>query len=144
MSEATQEVTATAVADRARVARGRSPAGLSHIKAAARNRHVWFAVIFLIYVIDSADRFIVGAVVPSVKEEFGLSDANVGLMTGMLHIGLGLLAVPTGMLVDRFSRKYTIVIMTALWSAATWATGLAKSDNGLLLSRLAVGAGEAG
>ena len=144
MSEATQEVTATAVADRARVARGRSPAGLSHIKAAARNRHVWFAVIFLIYVIDSADRFIVGAVVPSVKEEFGLSDANVGLMTGMLHIGLGLLAVPTGMLVDRFSRKYTIVIMTALWSAATWATGLAKSYNGLLLSRLAVGAGEAG
>jgi MFS family permease len=109
-----------------------------------RNRNFWFAVIFLILAVDHADRFLVSAVVPSVKEEFGLSDAGVGLMSGMLHIGLGLLALPAGMLVDRFSRKYMIFIMTTIWSAATWTTGLAKGYGGLLVSRLAVGAGEAG
>ncbi|MEN6497572.1 MAG: MFS transporter [Thermoguttaceae bacterium] len=109
-----------------------------------RNVHFWFAVIFLIYTVDWADRSLVSAVLPSVKEEFGLSDAKAGLMSGTLFVGLGLLALPTGMLVDRFSRKYMIVIMTSIWSAATWATGLASSYTGLLLSRLGVGAGEAG
>ena len=85
-------------------------------ESAVRNRNFWFAVIFLIFAVDHADRFLVSAVVPSVKEEFGLSDAGVGLMSGMLHIGLGLLALPAGMLVDRFSRKYMIVIMTTIWT----------------------------
>jgi MFS family permease len=106
--------------------------------------HFWFTVIFLIYVLDSADRFLIGAVVQSVKEEFALSDAQVGLMSGMFYIGLGLLAVPAGILVDRFSRKYMIVVMTSIWSIATWTSGLARSYPGLLASRLAVGAGEAG
>ena len=104
----------------------------------------WFTVIFLIYAVDWADRSLISAVLPSIKEEFGLSDAKVGMMSGFLFIGLGLLAVPTGLLVDRFSRKYMIVIMTSVWSAAIWSMGMATSFAGLAISRLGVGAGEAG
>lgn len=115
-----------------------------HVKMSALKTNFWFTVIFLIYAVDWADRTMVTALIPSVKEEFGLTDAQVGMMPGLLYIGLGLLAVPSGILVDRFSRKYMIVIMTTLWSAATWATSLTNSFLGLVLSRLGVGAGEAG
>jgi MFS family permease len=126
------------------VAEAPAASGVSTVRASASNRHFWFAVIFLIYAIDWADRSMIGAILPSMKLEFGLSDAKTGLISGFLFIGLGLLAVPTGVLVDRFSRKYMIAIMTAAWSLATWAMGLAHSFAGVAAARLVVGAGEAG
>ena len=125
-----------------------APAGVadlaSTVHSPVRSKAFWFTVIFLIYAIDWADRSLISSVLPSIKEEFGLTDAKAGLMSGFLFIGLGLLAVPTGVLVDRFSRKYMIVIMTAAWSIAVWAMGRATSFAGLATARLAVGAGEAG
>jgi MFS transporter, Spinster family, sphingosine-1-phosphate transporter len=106
--------------------------------------HRWFAVIWLIYLIDYADRFAVSAVLPAIQQEFSLDDAQLGLMSGSLFLGLAMLAVPCGLAVDRFSRKYMITIMTLVWSLATWSTGLAKSFGDLVAARILVGAGEAG
>jgi len=106
--------------------------------------HAWFGVIWVIYLIDFADRFALSAVLPAIEKEFALNDAQLGLLSGSLHLGLALLAVPCGIAVDRFSRKYMIVLMTAIWSLATWGTGMAKSYGGLVLARVMVGAGEAG
>ena len=89
--------------------------------------HGWFAVIWLIYLIDYADRFAISAVLPAIKREFALTDTQLGLMSGSLFLGLAILAVPCGLAVDRFSRKYMITMMTLVWSVATWSTGLAKS-----------------
>ena len=107
-------------------------------------KHGWFAVIWVIYLIDCADRFAISAVLPAIKEEFALSDTQLGLMSGILFLGLAVLAVPCGLAVDRFSRKYMITLMTLVWSVATWSTGLAQSYGGLLAARVLVGAGEAG
>jgi MFS family permease len=107
-------------------------------------KHGWFAVIWVIYLIDCADRFAISAVLPAIKEEFVLSDTQLGLMSGILFLGLAVLAVPCGLAVDRFSRKYMITLMTLVWSVATWSTGLAQSYGGLLAARVLVGAGEAG
>jgi len=107
-------------------------------------RHGWFAVIWVIYLIDYADRFAISAVLPAIQAEFALSDAQLGLMSGSLFLGLAIFAVPCGVAVDRFSRKYMIVLMTLVWSLATWSTGMAKSYAGLVAARVLVGAGEAG
>ena len=106
--------------------------------------HGWFSVIWIIYLIDYADRFAISAVLPAIQQEFALNDAQLGLMSGSLFLGLAMLAVPCGLAVDRFSRKYMISIMTLVWSVATWSTGLAKSFTGLIVARIFVGAGEAG
>lgn len=106
--------------------------------------HGWFTVIWFIYLIDWADRFAVSAVLPAIQQEFSLSDAQLGLMSGSLFLGLAVLAVPCGFAVDRFSRKYMITLMTLVWSVATWTTGLARSYVELVLARIMVGAGEAG
>ncbi len=98
----------------------------------------------MIYLIDYADRFAISAVLPAIQKEFSLNDAQLGLMSGSLFLGLAVLAVPSGLAVDRFSRKYMISIMTLVWSLATWATGMARSFGGIVLARIFVGAGEAG
>ena len=116
---------------------------IDEVRPTART-HAWFSVIWMIYLIDYADRFAISAVLPSIAQEFALDDAQLGLVSGSLFLGLALLAVPCGLAVDRYSRKYMITLMTLVWSAATWATGMAKSFNGLVAARILVGAGEAG
>lgn len=106
--------------------------------------HSWFSVIWMIYLIDYADRFAISAVLPSIQKEFSLNDMQLGLMSSSLFLGLAILAVPCGLAVDRFSRKYMITIMTLVWSLATWGTGMARSFGGIVLARIFVGAGEAG
>lgn len=106
--------------------------------------HSWFAVLWLIYLIDYADRFAISAVLPAIQSEFSLNDAQLGLMSGSLYLGLAICAVPCGLAVDRFSRKYMITAMTLVWSVATWSTGMVKSFGGLIIARIFVGTGEAG
>jgi len=106
--------------------------------------HFWFGVITLIYAFDFADRFLVSAILPFLKTEFRLSDAQSGWLGGIVYLGLALFAIPSGALVDRWSRKGMITIMTTLWSLATWSAGFARSFPVLLAARLTVGVGEAG
>src|SRR5208282_3768196 len=44
---------------------------------------------------------------------------------------------------DRVTRKYLLAIGVAIWSLATFATGLAESYGGMLLARSVLGIGEA-
>ena len=45
----------------------------------------------MIYLIDYADRFAISAVLPSIAQEFALDDAQLGLVSGSLFLGLALL-----------------------------------------------------
>jgi MFS family permease len=117
----------------------------AHPAAVSRARtHMWFGLITVIYLFDIADRNVVAAALPAIQKEFALSDGAAGLLGSSLYLTLGLFVVPAGFLVDRWSRKYMIAIMSTLWSVATMATGLASSYASLLISRLFVGLGEAG
>jgi MFS family permease len=104
----------------------------------------WFAVITLIYLLDYADRYILALVLPAIKQEYSLNDASAGLLGGILYIPFALLALPCGILVDKWSRRYMISIVVAVWSTATWFTGKATSYSQLLAARFFVGVGEAG
>ena len=82
----------------------------------ALKTNFWFTVIFLIYLTDWADRSMIAAVMPSIKREFKLTDAQTGILPGLLYAGLGLCPCPRAFWFNRFSRKYMITIMTAIWT----------------------------
>ncbi len=117
---------------------------MASTEATSTQPHRWFTVIWLIYLIDYADRFAISVVLTPIQQEFGLSDSQLGLLSGALFFGLAVLAIPSGMAIDRFSRKYMISLMTTVWSLATYVTGIVTTYSGLLLARVFVGAGEAG
>lgn len=99
----------------------------------------------LTFFLSYADRQVFGVVLTPIKQEFGLSDTELGLMSG-LAFGLfySILSLPLARLADRTSRKWVLTVCLALWSGATMAGGAATSALHLLLARMGVGVGEAG
>jgi MFS family permease len=106
--------------------------------------NLWFVTLWLMMLFDYMDRSAVNAVLPMLKKEFLLTDAQLGTISSIVGLSIAVLALPTAILVDRWSRRKMISIMVALWSVATFLTGLANNYAHLIMARLGVGTGEAG
>lgn len=102
------------------------------------------AVLSYFYVLSFMDRYVLTMLVEPIQQDLRLNDFEMGLILGpAFGLVLGLCAVPLGWAADRWSRRNIIACAVGLWSLATMACGLANSFVGLLLARVAVGAGEA-
>jgi len=101
-------------------------------------------VLALINLLNYLDRFVVSALVESLKHsELALSDTQAGLlMTGFVLVYM--LASPVfGVLGDRGARPRLVALGVMIWSLATALAGFAHSFASLFLARAAVGVGEA-
>src|SRR5256885_1236849 len=83
-----------------------------------------FSVLFLVHVLNLADRYLLPAVLPKVRHEFGLTASQAGLLGTSYIVVYALTAVPLGVLADRVMRKKVIAVCVAVWSAATFLSGL--------------------
>lgn len=92
--------------------------------------------------VDQADRYLLSAVFPLLKDDFGLSDGQLGSLSAAFLLVATLGSVPFGILVDRTVRTRVAAWGAALWSVAMLATGLATSYAGLFLSRMGLGVAE--
>jgi MFS family permease len=108
-------------------------------------RYAWivFALTFGLLVSDYMSRQVLNAVFPLLKHEWALSDARLGLLSGIVALMVGLLTFPLSLLADRFGRIRSLVIMATVWSLATLACGLARDYPQMLAARFFVGVGEA-
>ena len=122
--------------------RGNEPRG-SEPKTGSRSTLV-FILVFLLYLFDYIDRQVVAALFPYLKADLGLTDTQTGLLVSAVYWSIVAFAFPASILVDRWSRKYSIGIMVALWSLATGAAAFVKTFPSLLLTRFGVGVGESG
>ncbi|MBB4659612.1 spinster family MFS transporter [Parvularcula dongshanensis] len=114
-------------------------------RASNRTRAWVLAVLVIVYTFNFIDRQIVGILAVPIKAELGLSDTQIGLMSGLAFaLFYTLLGVPIAMLADRKSRVVIMTVALTVWSAMTAACGLAQSFGQLFLARLGVGVGEAG
>lgn len=89
------------------------------------------------------DRYVLPGVQPLVQKEFGVNDAQMGLLTTAFFFTYMIAAPLTGWLGDRFPRRPLIVAGALLWSAATLMTATVHSYQTLLLRHALVGIGEA-
>ena len=103
------------------------------------------AVLTLTYTFNHVDRQILVILLEPIKAEFGLSDGQVGWLTGLSFAAFyATLGIPVAMWADRGNRRNIISLALALWSAMTALSGLAQNFWHLLLARMGVGVGEAG
>jgi len=101
------------------------------------------AVLALINFVNFAARLVFVPLIPMLRTQLNISDEQLGSLHTLLFIVLALGSIPSGFLADRFSRKAIIATGILVWSAATFAGGLATSFTALLLARSLVGFGEA-
>lgn len=110
-----------------------------------RHRGYALFMLMLVFMFSHIDRSIVGILAEPIKQEFGLSDTALGVLTGfafaMFYATLG---IPLALLADRSNRRNIIAIAIAFWSAMTAVSGFATSYAQLVLARVGVAIGEAG
>lgn len=123
------------------------PAAAPAQVAKASAAYVWYVVgvCFVVYTVNFVDRQIMAILLSPIKQELGLKDVHLGLLSGTAFgIFYATLGIPIGRLADRYSRKNVMVVSIALWSVMTALCGTARSFAGLLAFRVGVGVGEAG
>jgi MFS family permease len=99
-----------------------------------------FGVNFLNYI----DRYVIAAVAPLIQKDFRLDDTALGIIGSMFMVAYMLASPFTGVIGDRWPRRFLVSASVLLWSLATVLSGLAMSYHHLLLARSVIGVGEAG
>jgi MFS family permease len=89
------------------------------------------------------DRFITAPVLPLIIADLALSDAQAGSLQTVFILVYSLVCPVSGWLGDRWKRVHVAAAGVAVWSLATFASGLAASFAWLALARAVVGIGEA-
>ncbi|MCL4798087.1 MAG: MFS transporter [Burkholderiales bacterium] len=108
-------------------------------------RRLTLALLLVVFTLNFTDRQIVAILSEPIKREFGLSDAQVGLLYGFAFaVVYSIVGIPIARWADRADRARIINASLALFSLMTVACGLAGSYWQLLLARIGVGVGEGG
>ncbi|MDG1683073.1 MAG: MFS transporter [Luminiphilus sp.] len=114
---------------------------------AESTRYRWTVLVMLtlVYTFNFIDRQILVILQEPIKADLGLSDAQLGLLTGfsfaLVYVTAG---IPIAWLADRANRRNIIATSLAFWSLMTAMSGLVQNYGQLLVARLGVGVGEAG
>jgi MFS family permease len=108
-------------------------------------RQFVLAVLLAGYVLNSLDRSILTLLLEPIRLEFGVSDTELGLLSGLAFaLFYSALAIPVAALADRWSRRNVLILSVMLWTTMTALCGLAGSFVALVLARILVAVGEAG
>ncbi len=102
-------------------------------------------LLVVVYTFNFIDRQILVILQESIKQEMGLSDGQLGLLSGftfaIFYVTLGL---PIARIADRGVRRNVIAWSVGFWSLMTALAGLVRSFPQLVAVRIGVGIGEAG
>lgn len=97
-----------------------------------------------INLLNYLDRYVIAGVLPLVQAEFQRSDTQMGVVSSSFLLVYSIASPFTGLLGDRFPRKWFVAGGVLIWSLATIWSGRAQSFPELLAARALIGVGEAG
>ena len=105
----------------------------------------WYTVFMLSIVVMLAqiDKNIISLMVQPMKRDLGLSDTEVGLLTGIaFSFTYAVVGPPVSRIADRGFRKTVVASSLTIWSFATSMCGLAQTFWQLFLGRAVIGGAE--
>ena len=93
----------------------------------------------------SVDRLALGLVAQNVKIDFHLTDAQVGILSGIAFaVFYSIFGIPLGRWADRGNRAKIISLTAAFWGVMVMLSAIARSFAELLVIRMGVAVGESG
>ncbi|MCO1653689.1 MFS transporter [Pseudonocardia humida] len=121
---------------------GAGPAGAPPDGGVSRAAVIGLAVLCVSYMLNAMDRQVFYPLVPPIREEFGFSLDQAGLLATGFTLGLALTGLPAGYLLDRMSRRTIVVVSVLVYSLGTVAIPLASGFVDMAVYRLVSGIGE--
>jgi MFS transporter, Spinster family, sphingosine-1-phosphate transporter len=103
-----------------------------------------FTILFIINVLNYADRYVLPAILPKIHTDLGLTYSQQGLLGSSFLFVYAIAALPLGVLADRSIRKNIVAVCVGIWSVATVLAGFTTNFLQLLSVRSVLGIGEAG
>ena len=108
-------------------------------------KHYLLGLLTVIAAFNYLDRGVLALAMQSIKQDFQLSDSQLGLMSGFTFaLFYAIAGIPIARWADRGNRNHVVSSTTVLWSAMVSISGLVSSFTLLLLVRVGVAVGESG
>ncbi len=96
-----------------------------------------FTVLFIVNILNYADRYVLSAVLPSIKQEFNMSDFQGGLLISSFLLVYAVATLPLAIWADRGIRKNIVALCVGIWSLST--ALFSKSRRARILSYWSIG-----
>src|SRR5581483_5234577 len=100
-----------------------------------------FAIIATAWFFDSMDLGALTFVLGPIRQSFGLSTSEAGLLSSMSFLGMFLGAASAGLLADRFGRTRVFQVSMIFWGLGSILCGLAPTVQTLAAARVLLGFG---
>lgn len=101
------------------------------------------SLLFVVNVINMADRTIMNVLLESIRVEMELTDTQIGLLTGFAFaLFYALAGVFIARLADLYDRRWVLGVSVLVWSAMTSLTGAVQNFWQFFFARMGVGVGE--
>ncbi len=111
----------------------------------AAARHMALILLALIATVQYFDRALMVVMLEPIKLEFGLSDSQLGFLSGFSYAAAFALAgIPMGWLVDHTNRHRLLTTVLGGWSVLVALAASTTSFTSLVLARIGIGAMDAG
>ncbi|MGB5255939.1 MAG: MFS transporter [Woeseiaceae bacterium] len=115
------------------------------MQTSRRYRNYVLFLLMVVYIFNFIDRQILVILQESIKAELGLSDKQLGLLSGFTFaVFYVVCGIPIARLADRYNRVNIVSASIAVWSAMTAVSAFVGNFWHLLAARVGVGVGEAG
>lgn len=114
-------------------------------KAMPVSERYWWKVValgFFGWILMYADRTILNPVMGNIGAEFGLSNAQLGLVNSVFFLAYAATQIPFGVLADKVGRKLVISLGFILFGVTTYLSGVASAFGVFMLFRVLTGIGE--
>lgn len=105
-------------------------------------RWVILAIIFLTYTCNYADRSNIGVALPFIKDEFNMTNTEMGGIASMFFLGYAISQIPAGIILSKVGIRGTVSLSIIAFSVFTFLMGHVSSAAQLVLCRLGLGIGE--
>ncbi|WP_155055997.1 MFS transporter [Streptomyces blattellae] len=101
-----------------------------------------FLLVVLSYMVNAMDRQVFPPLLPDIRQDYGFSLEQGGLLATNFTLGMALAGLPAGYLLDHFRRKTVLLASIVIYSLGTMATPLAVGLADMTVYRVVSGFGE--
>jgi len=105
-------------------------------------RWLIMSLIFFAYILNFMDRSALSYVIEPLQKEFGLNNAEFGILYSAFGISYLVMTIVGGLLVDRMGSRKILSVFSALWSVVSGMMAIASGFFSILIIRIALGIAE--